>query len=67
MIVAIAWLALFLVALACELWAWQKDGVASLGRVLASLWGHRVGRVVLVALWAFVGWHLFVRSTVPPL
>jgi len=39
--------------------------LALLGAVLGAL-GQRVpGWMALVALWAFAGWHLFARYTVP--
>jgi hypothetical protein len=31
------------------------------GRLIASIRASRTGRVVLVLVWWWVGWHLFVR------
>jgi hypothetical protein len=36
-----------------------------LGEIGARVGSRLPGRIVLVAAWAFVGWHLFARYTVP--
>jgi hypothetical protein len=39
--------------------------VESLGVIVSRFWARVPGRIVLVLVWAFVGWHLFARYTVP--
>jgi hypothetical protein len=36
---------------------------ASLGQAVATLRRSRTGRVSLLAIWLWVGWHLFVRAS----
>jgi hypothetical protein len=36
---------------------------AALDNVIARIMRHRVGRWIVWAAWAFVGWHLFVRGS----
>ena len=66
MIGTAAWLALGAAALAWELVCLLSPSTRpGLGAVLGAL-GQRVpGWMALVALWAFAGWHLFARYTVP--
>jgi hypothetical protein len=67
MSVALAWLAIAVMVVIVEVVA-RKNGrfsrIGDLGRLVAS---RPLGRLALVAVWAFVGWHLFARYTVPPL
>jgi hypothetical protein len=37
----------------------------SLAGLGARLWGSVTGRAALLLVWAFVGWHVFARYTVP--
>jgi hypothetical protein len=37
----------------------------SLTDIAARGWRSAPGRVLLIALWAFVGWHVFARYTLP--
>ena len=65
-IVTVAWLVALSAGLAWELCCRQRPGRwASLATVSSWMWQRRGGRVVLVAIWAFVGWHFFSRYTVP--
>lgn len=63
MIVAACWAALFLVALCLELAARSARRFSTLGAVAAGLASRRLGLLLLFALWAFTGWHLFARYT----
>ncbi len=37
----------------------------SLSAIGSHLWSSRLGRLFLVAVWGFVGWHVFARYTLP--
>jgi Family of unknown function (DUF6186) len=37
----------------------------SLSEIGARLWVSRPGRLLLVGVWGFVGWHVFARYTLP--
>jgi hypothetical protein len=67
MIVTAAWLALTAAGLALELVSRRSARVTSLGVIGSRIASRRLGRLGLVVAWAFVGWHLFARYTVPPL
>jgi hypothetical protein len=41
----------------------RQPRFATLDNILARVMRHRVGRWIMWALWAFVGWHLFVRGS----
>lgn len=41
----------------------QRPRFATPDDVLTRVLRHRLGRWVVWALWAFVGWHLFVRGS----
>jgi hypothetical protein len=41
----------------------RQPRFATLDNVLARCMRHRVGRWIMWALWAFLGWHLFVRGS----
>ena len=61
-----AWLALAVAALALEGACRASHGRwPTLGAVGSALWQRPLGRAALIALWAFVGVHVFARSTVP--
>jgi Family of unknown function (DUF6186) len=65
-IATIAWLALAGVGLAWELVCRRTRGRwASLGTIGSALGSRLPGRMALLALWGFVGWHLFARYTLP--
>ncbi len=66
MIGTVAWLALAAAAVALELASRSGRGWwPSLAVIGAGLWSRPVGRGALIAMWAFVGWHVFARYTVP--
>lgn len=52
-----------LAALGFVIFASHRAGsrVATGGRVVGSIRASRIGRVFLVLVWWWVGWHLFVR------
>jgi Family of unknown function (DUF6186) len=66
MAVTAAWLALVGLAAAweirCHLGTHPPPGMTDLA---AAAWRHPVGRVALLAVWAFAGWHVFARYTLP--
>jgi hypothetical protein len=64
--VTVAWLALALAAIAWEI-SCRRAGPrwTSLTAMGSPLWGRLPGRLALIALWAFVGWHVFARYTLP--
>jgi Family of unknown function (DUF6186) len=56
------WLAMLGVGIGLELWSHAFPGrVRTLSSVVATLWAHPVARVLLLVVWAWVGWHLFDR------
>jgi hypothetical protein len=66
MLVTAAWLVLISASLGWELYCRRKPARwTSLTSIASRLWEHRLGRVLLVAVWAFVGWHFFSRYTIP--
>jgi hypothetical protein len=65
-VVSFVWLALLAAGLLWELYCNLVDGRwVSLARVGAVIARSRAGRLLLVAVWAFAGWHLFARYTLP--
>jgi hypothetical protein len=60
----ILWIALALGALVIELRARRGRG-ATVGALASWVSRTRFGRLVLIAVWAFVGLHLFARYTIP--
>ena len=66
MAVTIIWLGLALAAAGWEVRCRRSGGrwtcLTSLGARLGS---RRYGRLVLIGVWAFIGWHVFARYTVP--
>ncbi|MHB1987661.1 MAG: DUF6186 family protein [Acidimicrobiales bacterium] len=67
MSVAVVWALIGVLVLVAEARARTKDRWCSLAVLGAKIASYRFGRICLVASWAFVGWHLFARYTVPPL
>ena len=66
MAITILWLALLGLGVLWELRCHRSDARwVSLSAIARRVWGRPGGRVVLIALWAFVGWHLFARYTLP--
>ncbi len=41
----------------------RQPRFATLDNVVARMLRHRLARWVVWALWAFIGWHLFVRGS----
>lgn len=66
MVVSLIWLALVAAGLLWELYCNLVDRRwVRLTRVGAVIARSRAGRLLLVAVWAFAGWHLFARYTPP--
>lgn len=66
MIVTAVWLVLGAAGVLWELVCRRSGGRwTSLGTIGSALGSRLPGWIALVALWAFVGWHLFGRYTVP--
>ncbi len=62
----IAWIALLVAGALLEVVArLHPRGVVSIERAAARIATRVVGRMVLWALWIFVGLHLFARYTLP--
>jgi hypothetical protein len=61
------WLAVWAaLAVAVLAWTWvtaRSDRLPGLGEVVRRVRRRALGDVLLVAGWAWVGWHLFVRTT----
>jgi hypothetical protein len=66
MVVTVVWLGLMAASAAWEVrcrrpgsrWTSLSELGARMGRGLP-------GRIALLALWAFIGWHVFARYTIP--
>lgn len=65
MIVPIIWLALLVTALIWELYCLIDQRRVGLTRIAIAVGANRLGRLLLVVAWAFVGLHLFARYTLP--
>lgn len=59
--VSLCWVALLLAPVALELTGRRSSPT----RVLAGVARRFPARLVLLAMWAYIGWHLFARYTVP--
>jgi hypothetical protein len=60
------WLALLAAAVLIEVLGRRRPNrVSSLGRAAAIMERRITGRVVLIVVWVFIGFHLFARYTVP--
>ena len=66
MVVTLCWAALAVAALGWEVRC-RRPGSPwnSLAQLVSEAWSRPVGRIALLVLWSFVGWHLFARYTVP--
>jgi len=66
MVVTIGWVVLAVAGLTwetiCHLSGRRWAGLAD---IAAAVWSGLPGRLVLIGLWAFVGWHVFARYTLP--
>jgi len=64
--VIVAWLGLMAVGVVWEVHC-RRSGPrwTSLSELCSRLGSRRGGRIVLLALWAFVGWHVFARYSLP--
>jgi hypothetical protein len=66
MIGAIAWIVLLSAALAWEGWCrLARPRWLSVTDVCVAIASHPAGKVMLIAVWAFVGLHVFARYTLP--
>lgn len=65
MTIIITWLTLLGGALGIELFGRLTGRQSSLAHIATSLWAWPPGRLILLAVWAFAGWHVFARYTVP--
>jgi hypothetical protein len=64
--ITIVWLVLLATGVLWEIACHRSHGrwtsLTELGRVTGS---RLPGKLVLIGIWAFIGWHLFARYTVP--
>ena len=66
MTVTAIWLALMVFVPAWEVVSRHSGGRwSSLGRIGSVIVARLPGRLGIVLLWGYVGWHLFARYTVP--
>lgn len=66
MIGVVAWILLAAGLLGWEAVCRRSGGTRpGLGQAVSAVWRRRLGRWALVAAWAFVGFHLFARYTLP--
>jgi hypothetical protein len=61
----IAWLVLLGAAAALESVGRSTGSFVTPSALVGKLSRRLPGRIVVVILWAFVGWHLFARYTIP--
>jgi hypothetical protein len=60
------WVAILVAGIAIEVLARMRPNrVATLSRATSVVARRLSGRVILIALWIFVGFHLFARYTIP--
>ena len=65
-VATVAWLTLLAMGAIWEVVCHLSGGrLSSLTDIGARLWTRPPGRIVLIAVWAFVGWHVFARYTLP--
>ncbi len=66
MAVTATWLVVLVAAVAWEILCHRPGSRwTSLSEIGARLSGTRPGRLLLVAGWGFIGWHVFARYTLP--
>ena len=66
MVANVAWLAILGTALVWEAVCRRSNqNWTSLKAIAFHLWLKPIGRIVYIAVWAYVGWHVFARYTVP--
>ncbi len=66
MLVTLCWLVLGVAGMAWEGYCRRPGSPwTGLGELMGRAWRHRVGRIVLLGAWAFIGWHVFARYTLP--
>lgn len=66
MVIVVVWTALLGAAVTWESWCrFANRGWLRLSDLCTALARHRAGQLLLIAMWAFVGWHLFARYTLP--
>jgi hypothetical protein len=66
MVVALMWTTLLGAALAWECWCrLARPRWLGVTEVCVATARHPVGRLLLIAVWAFVGLHVFARYTLP--
>jgi len=62
----VAWLAILATALVWEAVCRRSNrNWTSLKAIAFQLWLKPIGRIAYIAVWAYVGWHVFARYTVP--
>jgi hypothetical protein len=66
-IIAVVWLGIALAVAAIEVTSRRSGRLVGLRELGSRIASRRIGRLVVVACWAFIGWHVFARYTVPPL
>jgi len=60
------WIALLAAGVLLEVFGWLRPNrVSTLSRATAMIEQRIAGRVILIALWIFIGVHLFARYTIP--
>lgn len=57
----VSWVVLGAAAGVIEVWAVAGRRTPTAGRVLGTLMHPAAGRIVLLAGWVWLGWHLFAR------
>ncbi len=66
MAVIVLWVTLVSAACVWEVLCRRTGGRwTSLADLGARLGGRLPGRILLIGIWAFVGWHVFARYTLP--
>jgi hypothetical protein len=66
MLVTGIWFAFLVAGALIEALGWLRPNrVSTIHRAVAKIEDRIAGRAVLILLWVFIGFHLFVRDTVP--
>jgi len=64
--ITVTWVALIVACAAWEIACHRSGGRwASLVDIIDRVWARLPGRILLVLVWAFIGWHVFARYTLP--